>query len=402
MGGKTWSKEEERLFWEVIVPRSPVAAYPDPKNSLNWAQLAEWMNELAGDKRRREYTHTMLYEHYYQNNRPGHKSPKAQEFVEKYLLDAAYYKEHGLPRPSSPADSSTSASASTSTSGLMDPQIAEMLKNEPKPKQKQKARQPRKGRLPWDEEDEDKPSRPFFNMPKSLDDIGAYSISPGTPADAAQQRPSEGHIPSARTALPKPDSCPFPKSVRVAVPGSASAWYQPANGEEVDRYQTDGLPAPELGRTSRPSYGYFDRPGPHRVESSYWRLERNPDQVEKPGRTLPMPSGSTSAHPSQSQAPGYEPLRPHATANNQQTPQEPQSQWSGKLPSIREMLPYEFERPIHDPYAYEMTRRLDKRSFSHDQGYMQVPDTTSKRRKLPDAPVRQQQGERSQPQAQAR
>ena len=60
MGGKTWSKEEERLFWEVIVPRSPVAAYPDPKNSLNWAQLAEWMNELAGDKRRREYTHTML------------------------------------------------------------------------------------------------------------------------------------------------------------------------------------------------------------------------------------------------------------------------------------------------------------------------------------------------------
>ncbi|KAJ4136181.1 hypothetical protein NW768_003789 [Fusarium equiseti] len=399
MGGKTWSKEEERLFWEVIVPRSPVAAYPDPKNSLNWAQLAEWMNELAGDKRRREYTHTMLYEHYYQNNRPGHKSPKAQEFVEKYLLDAAYYKEHGRPRPSSPTDSSTSAS--NSTSEPMNPQIAELLKNTPKPK----ARRSRKGRLPWDEEDEendDKPSRPFFNMPKSLDDIGAYSISPGTPADAAQQRPSGGHIPSARTALPKPDSYPFPRSACVAVPGSASAWYQPANGEEVDRYQTDGLPAPEVELTSRPSYGYFERAGPERLENPYWRLGRNPDQVEKPEQTLPVPPGSTSTQPSQPQAPGYASSRPHSTANHQQTPQVPHSQWNGKLPSIREMLPYEFERPIHDPYAYEMTRRLDKRSFSQDQGYMQVPDNISKRRKLPDAPVRQQQGERSQPQPKSR
>ena len=259
----------------------------------------------------------------------------------------------------------------------MDSEIAEMkmLKNEPKPK----ARRSRKGRLPWDEEDEENevnPSRPFFNMPKSLDDIGAYSVA-GTPADAAQQRPSGGHIPSAHTALPKSDSYPFPRSARVAIPGSASAWYQPANGEEID-----GLPAPEVERTSRPSHGYFDRPGPERVENPYWRLERNPDQVEKPGQTLPVPSGSASAQGSQPQAPGYVPSRPHLTANHQQTPQGPQSQWNGRLPSIREMLPYEFERPIHDPYAYEMTRRLDKRSFSQDQGYMQVPDTT-KRRKLP-------------------
>jgi hypothetical protein len=279
----------------------------------------------------------------------------------------------------------------------MNTEIAELLKNTPKPK----ARRSRKGRLPWDEEDEeneDKPSRPFFNMPKSLDDIGAYSISPGTPVDATQQRPSGGHIPSARTALPKSDSYPFPRSARVAVPGSASAWYQPANGEEVDRYQTDGLPAPEVERTSRSSYGYFDRPGPERVESSYWRLERNPDQVEKLGQTLPVPSGSASTQSLQPQAPGYISSRPHPTANHRQVPQEPQSQWNGRLPSIREMLPYEFERPIHDTYAYEMTRRLDKRSFSQDQGYMEVPDSTSKRRKLPDAPVRQQQVERPQPQ----
>lgn len=283
----------------------------------------------------------------------------------------------------------------------MNPQIAELVKNTPNPK----ARRSRKGRLPWDEEDEeneDKPSRPFLNMPKSLDDIGAYSISPGTPADAAQQRPSGGHVPSACTALPKSDSYTFPISARVAVHGSASAWYQPANDLEVDRYQTDGLPAPEGERTSRPSYGYFDRPGPERMESPYWRLERNPVQVEKPGQTLPVPSGSTSAQGSQPQAPGYASSRPHQTTNHQQALQEPQGQWNGRLPSIREMLPYEFERPIHDPYAYEMTRRLDKRSFSHDQGYMQVPGTTSKRRKLPDAPVRQQQGERSQPQPQAR
>lgn len=62
MGGKTWSKEEERMFWGVIVPQSRAAAYPNPKpdDDVKWVQLAQLMQELAGDKARRIYTDTML------------------------------------------------------------------------------------------------------------------------------------------------------------------------------------------------------------------------------------------------------------------------------------------------------------------------------------------------------
>jgi hypothetical protein len=104
MGGKTWSRDEEQLLWEVIVPRSKDAAYPI-KDFLDWTQLAKLMNEVAGDVARRVYTKNMICElltfschgmgmlivvdeHFFQNKQPGHTSPKATEFVEKYLLDA--------------------------------------------------------------------------------------------------------------------------------------------------------------------------------------------------------------------------------------------------------------------------------------------------------------------------
>lgn len=105
MGGKTWSRDEERHFWETIVPQSPQAA--DPANrSLTWKGCAAEMQQLMGDSRRRIYTPTMLCwcksssvpvyqfadfggtdEHYYQNMMSNHTSPRAGEFFPKHKAD---------------------------------------------------------------------------------------------------------------------------------------------------------------------------------------------------------------------------------------------------------------------------------------------------------------------------
>lgn len=59
MGGKVWSTEEERVFWEVVVPVSPNAANP-AKRLLSWAECVELMKREIGGNARREYTQTML------------------------------------------------------------------------------------------------------------------------------------------------------------------------------------------------------------------------------------------------------------------------------------------------------------------------------------------------------
>lgn len=60
MGGKLWSEEEERIFWEIIVPRSPRRLPPEqPADALNWSQCADLMREemdAAGLAPRRDYT----------------------------------------------------------------------------------------------------------------------------------------------------------------------------------------------------------------------------------------------------------------------------------------------------------------------------------------------------------
>lgn len=59
MGGKTWSAEEERYFWEVVVPQSQQAVRPNERLH-SWETLAIMMQEAMGEPRRREYTRTML------------------------------------------------------------------------------------------------------------------------------------------------------------------------------------------------------------------------------------------------------------------------------------------------------------------------------------------------------
>lgn len=59
MGGKVWSIEEERIFWEEIIPCSPNAANPAARK-LSWKQCVDLMRERIGSNARRDYTVTML------------------------------------------------------------------------------------------------------------------------------------------------------------------------------------------------------------------------------------------------------------------------------------------------------------------------------------------------------
>jgi hypothetical protein len=61
MGGKTWSVDEERMLWEVVVPRSVAAANPADRG-MSWDQSAQFMNDNAGDIAQRNYTKNMLCE----------------------------------------------------------------------------------------------------------------------------------------------------------------------------------------------------------------------------------------------------------------------------------------------------------------------------------------------------
>ncbi|UPK93897.1 hypothetical protein LCI18_004832 [Fusarium solani-melongenae] len=126
MGGKVWSTEEERVFWEVVIPVSPHAADP-AKRLLTWPQCAELMTREVGANARREYTNTMLYEHHYQNFKPGAKSPKANPFLEKHQRDIEWFKENKTSPPPTPAQAPTS-----------DDSLASLLNeiNKPKPKAK--------------------------------------------------------------------------------------------------------------------------------------------------------------------------------------------------------------------------------------------------------------------------
>ncbi|KAM0409121.1 hypothetical protein ACHAPD_011286 [Fusarium lateritium] len=393
MGGKTWSKDEERLLWEVIIPQSPAAAYSDDNDNdcLSWDQLADEMNKLSGANARREYTGTslcefqmfyyhlvgiiiLLDEHYYQNIKSGHRSSKAAEFVEKYLLDAAYFKEHGCRRPHT---------ASVPASEPLDPQIVELLQGKAKPKPK--ARQSRKTRQPRERQSEDQPSWSFFSMPKTLEETGAYSV---TPDNVTQQQPPEGYIVPGHADVTRSEPYPFSKSALVAVPGSGSVWNQLVDRSGIEMSRIPGRPTMAFEHTSKPDLGVLKQPTTEKMEGGYRHSVRRAEQDERYRKTPSMTSESTSTQSIQPQAPGYASSWVDPGPSRQRTCQE---QWDGRLPSIREMLPHEFEQPAYTPYSYEVNRRVDKRSFSNEQGYMQTPDSTSKRRRLPDEPIHRQQ-----------
>ncbi|RYO91599.1 hypothetical protein DL764_008267 [Monosporascus ibericus] len=87
MGGKTWSEKEERHFWRVIIGYSAKRAGVDrAKPEKSWDLLAQEMQRAMGSEARRDYTGTMLFEHYFQNVESGRKSPNAAIYVREYRL----------------------------------------------------------------------------------------------------------------------------------------------------------------------------------------------------------------------------------------------------------------------------------------------------------------------------
>ncbi|RYP57089.1 hypothetical protein DL770_010758 [Monosporascus sp. CRB-9-2] len=87
MGGKTWSEKEEHYFWRVIIAHSAKRAGVDrAKPEKSWDLLAQEMQRAMGSEARRDYTGTMLFEHYFQNIESGRKSPNAAIYVREYQL----------------------------------------------------------------------------------------------------------------------------------------------------------------------------------------------------------------------------------------------------------------------------------------------------------------------------
>ncbi|KAJ4255469.1 hypothetical protein NW762_009464 [Fusarium torreyae] len=347
MGGKVWSTEEERVFWEVVIPCSPAAANPSDQR-LSWKQCVDLMVEKIGDNARREYTSTMLYEHHYQNFKPGAKSPKANRFLERYMRHVEeWYKEHISSPPPSPPRPST----------LDNPLLAAFLNEQSKPK----SRHPRKIAQIRERRTQSQTGLPSAN--ESGGEASGYSTPAEsksrsfTPVDGVRQQPTqESKIP----VLVDPETQP-----------------------QTSRYT---MPKPEP--IPRPG-AFLNRPA-ERLEGGFWRLAPQTQQNERLGDPMPMAPRSTNPQLRQSRSQGYESPWTEPAAK----PPQPQKEWNGKLPSIREMLPFvDFGRQTYAPYPYETTSRASKRSFYDDRSYESNP----KRRRLPDRPIPQNKDERQPP-----
>ncbi|KAM0561836.1 hypothetical protein ACHAPJ_003007 [Fusarium lateritium] len=351
MGGKVWSTEEERVFWEVVIPCSPAAANPAGQN-LSWKQCVDLMVEKIGDNARREYTSTMLYEHHYQNFKPGAKSPKANKFLERYMRHVEWYKEHMSSPPPTPPRSSA----------LDDPLLTAFLNEQSKPK----SRRPRKAGQLRERKAQNQTDLPSTN--ESGGEASGYSTPTEaksrsfTPVNGVRQQPTQEY--------------------KTPVHIDTETKYQ------TGRYQ---IPKPEpIPRTG----SFLNRPV-ERLEGGFWRLAPQPQQSERPREPIPMAPRSTNPQLRQSRTPGYEsPWAEPASKPLQRAPEEPEREWNGKLPSIREMLPFvDFGRQTYAPYPYEATSQASKRGFYDDRSYGPNP----KRRRLPDHPVPQNRDERQQP-----
>ncbi|KAI2466077.1 hypothetical protein F4781DRAFT_445505 [Annulohypoxylon bovei var. microspora] len=105
MVGKVWSDIEERYFWRTAVAHSSKRAGIDRANSeKTWDQLAYEMHrsmERHGQVRR-QYTSTMLFEHYFQNIEGERRSPNAAAYVNEYLRKLGPNHEVVNPRATRP------------------------------------------------------------------------------------------------------------------------------------------------------------------------------------------------------------------------------------------------------------------------------------------------------------
>ena len=64
MGGKTWSAEEEEVFWIKMMPHSPKRIGDDIENNKeqSWDLIAQKMQTIMGPDARRKYTYLSVCE----------------------------------------------------------------------------------------------------------------------------------------------------------------------------------------------------------------------------------------------------------------------------------------------------------------------------------------------------
>ncbi|KAJ3458316.1 hypothetical protein FSOLCH5_010219 [Fusarium solani] len=405
MGGKVWSTEEERVFWEIVVPVSPHAANP-VKRLLTWPQCAELMTREVGANARREYTNTMLYEHHYQNFKPGAKSPKANPFLEKHLRDIEWFKENKTSPPPAPAQAPTS-----------DDSLASLLNeiNKPKPKTKRgrKAAPPAEdgprftaehlykvatgrdlaeaiasGYKPVNQSGRNSLANPIANTAANTATTPARNTvansfvnpfasnsgsAPGSLA-SGQQKPSKAIRRQAKaTKLAQPVRQPTTLQAPVTQPSSGlnpllsrqpqsfgSGIRGTATEAHQDFQRTQGLTAATTTQVQgSSSYVPF-------YQSYATTSQQTPTRASY--QTFTQASRQFSVQPTfQTPAPGKEegPLR---------------------LPSIREMFPFTFTGPEQEAFARREADAMlqnRKRSISVEDEQMPAP----KRRPLPDRPT---------------
>ncbi|KAF5026523.1 hypothetical protein F66182_1383 [Fusarium sp. NRRL 66182] len=345
MGGKVWSTEEERIFWEVVIPRSPAAANPVDQ-ALTWKQCVDLMIENIGDSARREYTSTMLYEHHYQNFKPGAKSPKANRFLEKYLRHVEWYKDNTSPPPPSPPRAPVPE----------DPLLTALLNNHAK----SKSRRPRKSPQARGRSTLNQSAGPSASTSESENEASGHSTPTGsgsssfTPANTTRQQPSGGY--------------------RASVPLDAETKFQPS-------YHQVPKVGPRLA-----SRAFLNRSG-EPLEGGYWRMVPRAQQSERPRQVMNMAPRNINPQPRQPPTQRFEyssaPKPPQLTSG------ESEKEWNGKLPSIREMYPqFDLEQESFTSAYYAMSQP-NKRSYYNNHAYEPIP----KRRRLPDHPVPRQQDE---------
>ncbi|KAL2266468.1 hypothetical protein VTJ83DRAFT_5820 [Remersonia thermophila] len=85
MGGKTWSRHEEVVFWRQLIPHTAKRLGDDRNNEeRDWNWVAEQMQAIMGDTARRQYTHLCVSEHYFQNTCLGNFSPNVGKLHKRY------------------------------------------------------------------------------------------------------------------------------------------------------------------------------------------------------------------------------------------------------------------------------------------------------------------------------
>ncbi|KAJ4326652.1 hypothetical protein N0V84_002986 [Fusarium piperis] len=422
MGGKVWSTDEERVFWEVVVPVSPNAANP-AKRLLSWGECVELMKREIGADARREYTQTMLYEHHYQNFKPGAKSPKANPFLEKHLRDIEWFKKNKTSPPPTPAQAPTSD----------DPFLASLLndKNKPKPKTKRGRKASpvvchaglgaaelyklvsgsdhlaalAKSFTPINQGGRNSLANPVA----STTTTSARNTVTNSSANTAANSFAKNAAKSAASSSANSFANPFASNSGSSLSSLASSGQRKLPKVAQRQIKSGALTQTIRQPTSSQTLVAQSSSGPNTLLSRQSQSFGSGTQGMAPGvrqdvrRTQGLSTAGTTnqVHGSSSYVPFYQGY----AATSQQTPAQTVYQTSFqihrespiqhkeegpiRLPSIREMFPFTFTGPEQEAYA---RREADvmllnrKRSISVEDEQMSAP----KRRPLPDRPTPRQ------------